>query len=94
MIQVLKLITGEEILADVTEQESTLELKSPVRVAIAGQQVALIPYSMLSKSETFSISKAHVLFQADPDDEPLNIYNAQYGSGLVIPSPQLKLVRD
>lgn len=94
MIQVLKLITGEEVLADVTEQETTLELKSPVRVGVAGDRVAMIPYSMLSKSETFSISKAHVIFRAEPDDEPLNIYNAQYGSGIVVPSPQLKLVRD
>jgi predicted P-loop ATPase/GTPase len=95
MIKLLKLITGEEIIADVTETQDALELKTPVRVVFTQEGVGMVPYTLLAKSDIISIKNQHVIYVAEPDIEALNAYNSQFGSGLVLPGnsgPNLKII--
>ena len=84
MIKVLKLITGEEIIADVEELGNGLTLRNPARLAIHGQGAILVPWLMLTQETNFEILKSHVLFEGDADAELVNGYNQQFGNGLVI----------
>lgn len=90
-VKVVKLSTGEEVIADVTVEPITQEinsyffkLKNPARLAITNQGAALMPFSPLSSDDEFVIHSNFVIYQSNPEQEVLNAYNAQFGSGIVI----------
>ena len=82
-VKILKLITGEEVMARVTETRDLLELDNPMtlRAVPTNQQgqmgFALVPWLMSGKSTTISISISHVIAQDDPKDQAENNYLAQ-----------------
>ena len=81
-VKILKLITGEEVMARVTEHRDLLELDNPMTLqAIPSQQTgqmgfALIPWLMSGKSTKLSISIDHVIAQDDPKDQAEKNYLA------------------
>ena len=82
-VKILKLITGEELLARVTETRDLLELDNPMTLQAVptnqqGQMgFALVPWLMSGKSTTISISINHVIAQDDPKDQAEKNYLAQ-----------------
>ena len=93
----LKLITGEDIIAElvIKSENGTYYLKNPVQIASApshtGQiQVMFIPFpKFISQQELnreVSISSSHVILVYDPDQELINQYNSMFGSGIVVAS--------
>ena len=74
-VKILKLITGEEVMARVTENNNLLELDNPMTLqAIPTNQqgqmgFALVPWMMSGKSAKISISIDHVIAQDDPKDQ-------------------------
>ncbi len=93
MIKILKLTTGEEVIADVDKGNSGWDLKNPVRLMISEQGVGMMPFAPFVKSDTVCISDRHIIYLGDADDEVRNAYNAKFGSGLVVASSDLKIVR-
>jgi len=92
MIKLLKLTTGEEVIADVEEAESNaLALKNAVRLVLSQEGVGMMPFSPFTKSDTVSIDNQHVIFAEEPDDEVKNAYNSKFGSGLVVAPAGLKI---
>ena len=85
--QIVRLSTGEEIVAKVTENEDSYTLKSPAILIPAGRdQLAFgqwLPYSDISDGLT--ISKQYVIFIVEPMTELANQYSTMFGSGLVVP---------
>jgi hypothetical protein len=69
MLKFIKLINGEEIVADVDEEELTnwsekMSMRKPFRnLMVQGGNSALIPYPC----EEISVSTSHVLFTGDPN---------------------------
>ena len=86
MIKLLKLVTGEEVIADVEEVDISYLLKKPVRIGLTPEGAATVPLSPFADCKEVTIAKAHVLFTADPEEECRNAYNAHYGSGIVTAS--------
>ncbi len=84
MVKLIKLITGEEVIASITEGESITQLKNPARLAFMGDAARLIPFSLFAKGELISIKNEHILFITDVEDDVLNGYNGQFGSGIVL----------
>ena len=82
-VKILKLITGEEVMARVTEQRDLLELDNPMTLqAIPTNQqgqmgFALVPWIMSGKSTKITISIDHVIAQDDPKDQAEKNYLAQ-----------------
>ena len=82
-VKILKLITGEEVMARVTETRDLLELDNPMTLQAVptnqkGQKgFALVPWLMSGKSTTISISISHVIAQDDPKDQAEKNYLAQ-----------------
>ena len=77
-VKVLKLITGEEVLARVSNDLSNggglITLNKPmVLQAVPGQNgqvgFALVPWFMSGKNESITISMDHVISQDDPKDK-------------------------
>ena len=82
-VKILKLITGEEVMARVTEQRDLLELDNPMTLQAfptnqQGQMgFALVPWIMSGKSTKITISIDHVIAQDDPKDQAEKNYLAQ-----------------
>ena len=81
-VKILKLITGEEVMARVTEHRDLLELDNPMTLqAIPTNQqgqmgFALVPWLMSGKSEKITMSIDHVIAQDDPKDQAEKNYLA------------------
>ena len=95
MIKILKLTTGEEVIADVENLSGEWALKNSIRLIISDQGVGMMPIAPFAKSDTVTLKDIHIMYQTDPDSELLNAYNSKYGSGIVIAgagSSDLKIV--
>lgn len=89
MIKIIKLITGEDVIADVKEDVTAYQLKKPVRIILTERGLGMMPFSPFIKSETVTIAKAHFMFIGDAEDDLANEYNAKFGNGLVVPNISL-----
>ena len=94
-IKVLKLLSGEEVVADVTDGGSFLKLTSPVKfvmVPVGQSQVGMEmhPFVMLKDDKEIEISKDFVIAICDPVDKILEAYKSQF-SELVLP-PEKRLI--
>jgi len=84
MIKIVKLVTGEELVADITEANNEINLKNPQKFMLTSEGLASMPLMPLSKDKDYKIASQHVLFIAEPEDDIKNAYNSQYGSGIVV----------
>ena len=84
MIKLIKLVTGEDVIAEVTEHGDRVYLKNAIRLAVTNQGVAMMPFSPFIKEDMFNIHTNHIIFQAEVDDEVRNAYNSKFGSGIIV----------
>ena len=99
-IKIIKLITGEELLAEVTISSpipTSITMKNPVRIVVMPNKldpktpnVGFAPWAEFSEDKTFELDKAHILAIINPIKEFVNQYNTMFG-GLVVPSSNLIL---
>jgi hypothetical protein len=98
-IQGIKLVTGEEIIADVSVLRGQLELKNPVqlrmvppKVAGASPQMGFVPFPAFSQQkqdETILIEPIHVVYHYTPAKDISDNYNQMFGSGIITPHSQI-----
>lgn len=89
-VKLLKLVSGEELIADVEEYSDGFELKKPVQVAMTPEGVAFVPFMPLAEeTENGNLKvlllKEHIMVQKTPVKELANGYSARFGTGLVLP---------
>lgn len=98
-IKIIRLLTGEELLADllptITAKEVTI--KNPVRIVVMPNKidpktpnVGFAPWSEFSEDKTFTLDKSHILCIMAPIKEFINQYNTMFG-GIVMPTGNLIL---
>ena len=92
MIKLVKLVTGEDVVSAVDRKaDGNYILKKPYRLVLAREGLGSIPLCPFAETEVFEVSKSHVVWEAEPDDEIRNSYVASTGSivvasgGIVIP---------
>jgi hypothetical protein len=100
-IKIVRLQTGEEIIAKCKENKDSVVLKKMAIIIPAGQgRIGLSPFLPYCDipDEGMTFNKKHVMFIVDPVSEFINEYNTAFGSGLVVPDsgvvgavPNLKL---
>lgn len=93
MIKVIKLITGEDVVADIEIIENSsgklVVMKRPQRFMVTSDGVGSIPLVPFSNDESYTINFNHVMLIAEPDADIKNGYNSQYGSGIVLPGKDI-----
>jgi len=94
-IKIFKLITGEEIMAELLGQDSLgVRFKNAVRIVImpgktmSDANVGLAPWSQFSSDVDLVIDKSHIICILTPIQEFVNQYNSMFG-GIVSPSKKL-----
>ena len=97
-IKIIKLLTGEELLAKILPSSSTLlKMENPVRVVIMPNKidpktpnVGFAPWAEFSDDKVFEIDKRHVIAVISPIKEFINQYNSMFG-GIIVPNSNLIL---
>lgn len=94
MVRILKLTSGEEVIALVEKEENgTYFLKHTYRIAPAPQGLGMIPLAMGAKSDiVISIAATHVMFVCEAETELENKFNESLGIGIIKPQSAIKLV--
>ena len=96
MIKILKLITGEEIIGDVTRTDNFFTIKKPCALQFVPSRtnpeqpaMGLFPYAAFVANQTINVKVEHVIFEEEPLKELYNQYNSVFGNGLVVASGSL-----
>jgi hypothetical protein len=82
-IKLLRLVTGDDVVADVERDGDSYVLKKPHRLVFAREGLGSMPLCPFAKTTEYSIDSRNILFEAEPDDEIRNSYAAQTGSIVV-----------
>ena len=93
-VKCVRLNSGEEVIADVTEHENGVTLGTPANIFMQpngkGQvNVALMPMMPYAEKKEFNFPKSAIVLIFNPSRELYNEYNRLFGSGLVIPTIEL-----
>jgi hypothetical protein len=88
MIKLLRLVTGEDVVADVPERkpDAPYVLKKPHRLVLAREGLGSMPLCPFAKSDTYEVRASHVLWEAEPEDEIRDSYASATGSIVVASS--------
>ena len=87
-VKLVRLQTGEELIAKTEKTDGKYTLKNVAIVLPAGQgKIGLAPYMPYCEIEKgFEVKEQHVMFVVDPVTEFANEYSTNFGSGLVVPT--------
>lgn len=90
-IKLLRLKSGEDVVADIDENEDTITLENPAQIGPMGDprggnvQMGFGPWVPFNKSKTVEIPRDWVVFIIEPADDIVNNYRQAFGSGIVVP---------
>lgn len=91
-IKILKLVNGDELLAELIDIGATISMKNPVRIIVMPNKIdpktpniGFAPWAEFSDDKSFYLDKSHVLAIINPIKEFVNQYNSMFG-GLVVPT--------
>ena len=93
-VKIIKLLTGEDILAEVPlENVDPLVIKNPVRIIVMPNKIdpktpniGFAPWAEFSDDKTFTLDKAHIVAIMNPIKEFVNQYNSMFGGILINPN--------
>lgn len=86
-VRLVRLITGEMLLAETTESVNSLTLRKPAWIAqVKAGEFALVPWLPLSKEDSVTIDRSKFIYCVEPEAGILNEYSTGFGSGLVVPN--------
>lgn len=92
-VKLIRLTTGEMLLADVTIEKDAYTLKKPAWIAqVKPGEFALVPWLPLAKEDVVTINGDKVIYCLEPETGILNEYNTGFGSGLLMPNSGVKPV--
>lgn len=86
-IQIVKLVTGEELIGDV-EEKGNYVIKQPCALQMVMSRsdgtpsMSMIPYAFYVEGHTVTIPRDFVIWSAKPVDEVYNQYNRIFGTGI------------
>lgn len=96
MINMFKLVTGEEVVAKiVSENEENVTIDQPFVLMMAGEgRMAVVPFLPLSNKPQITLSKRNILFSYEPVQTLIDHYNQQTGGIVTAPAGILQGLDD
>jgi hypothetical protein len=94
-LRILRLLTGEEILGDITNEDANhYTVENPCSIGLAMTQsgkptLNMQPMLLFSEQKVVKINRQHVMFDVSVATEIQNKYNEVYGSGIVVAKGKL-----
>jgi len=93
-VKLLRIVTGEEVIAELlSETEETITVQNGLVVLPTNNGVGFAPWAtVISKDKPeITISKTHVVYVAEVQEDVCKKYNEMFGSKLITPNSK-KLV--
>jgi len=91
-IKLIRMWSGEDVIADVIEEnEDTITMENPI-VAVPSQQpgqIAFAPWSPLLQKDKLEVTKKYIVYIGDPQEEIIEQYNSMFGK---LSKPTKKLI--
>ena len=90
-IKLLRLKSGEDVVAEVEENEDSVTLDNPAVIMPMGDarggnvQWGFTPWAMFSSDKKIQIQRDWVVFISEPAKDIVNNYRQAFGSGIVVP---------
>ena len=89
MIKIVKLITGEELIADVVADGCTMTLHKPCVLQIVPSRqnsdqpmMGMFPYASYTEDHCIDVDIDRIVWDASPVKELYNQYNSAFGTGI------------
>ena len=93
-VKLLRIVTGEEVIAELlSETEDTITVQNGLAVLPTNNGVGFAPWAtVISKEDPeITVSKTHVVYIAEVQEDVCKKYNEMFGSKLITPNSK-KLV--
>ena len=93
-VKLLRLKSGEDIIADVTlvDTEDTIKVKNPAVIMPMGLQqqggqmsMGFGPWAPFAEEKVFEIPRDWLVYLSTPSKDLFNSYQQMFGSGIVVP---------
>ena len=94
-VKLLRIVTGEEVIAELlSETEDTITVQNGLAVLPTNNGVGFAPWAtVISKDNPeITISKTHLVYVAEVQEDVCKKYNEMFGSKLVTPSSKKLIV--
>jgi len=94
-VKLLRIITGEEVVAELlSETEDTITVQNGLVVLPTNTGVGFAPWATVISKENpeLTVSKKHIVYVAEVQDDVAQKYNEMFGSKLVTPTPKKLIV--
>ena len=91
-IKLIRMWSGEDVIADVIEEnEYTITMENPI-VAVPSQQpgqIAFAPWSPLLQKDELEVTRKYIVYIGDPQPDIIEQYNTMFSK---ISTPTKKLI--
>ena len=94
-VKLLRIVTGEEVIAELlSETEETITVQNGLAVLPTNNGVGFAPWATVISKENpeITISKTHLVYVAEVQEDVCKKYNEMFGSKLVTPSSKKLIV--
>jgi len=88
-VKIIKLVTGEDVIADVEVTENEYILKKGFRLGLTQQGIMMIPLCPFAKDNSLTVKEDKVIFIADPEDEIKTEYRNQTSEIITASGPTI-----
>lgn len=93
-IKLVRLVTGEDVLTELTELTDTVQFTNPLIVYLRPTetgvpQVGMSQWVPYATNKTFEIKRDRIVFIADPADDIRSNYDRVFGAGIIVPPSKL-----
>jgi len=88
-VQILKLVTGEDVIARVDVAEDAYTITKGFRLAVTQEGLMMAPLCPFSKDDILTIEKDRIVFMTDPDSEIETEYMNQTSNIITASGPTI-----
>jgi|TARA_X000001316_G_C909633_1_gene25303 hypothetical protein len=94
-VKLLRIVTGEEVIAELlSETEDTITVQNGLAVLPTNNGVGFAPWATVISKENpeITISKTHLVYVAEVQEDVCKKYNEMFGSKLITPDSKKLIV--
>ena len=94
-VKLLRIVTGEEVIAELlSETEETITVQNGLAVLPTNNGVGFAPWATVISKENpeITISKTHLVYVAEVQEDVCKKYNEMFGSKLITPDTKKLIV--
>ena len=94
-VKLLRIVTGEEVIAElVSEDENTITVKNGLVVLPSGNSYGFAPWATVIDQDNpeITMSKKHIVYIAEVQEDVCKKYNDMFGSKLITPDKKKLIV--